>query len=148
MLRQFRLDSVPTAANRSYRQTPTATGQFNIVPDETAGDGVGETATPGDLAWIILGYIEYDAAGVVPYDYIQAELSDTRQIYREQYVRSQVATGGPIKVIEARTPLMVIPGNELDIDVNVVRPGAPTGLWPIGFEVVTGDAADFGGVLG
>jgi hypothetical protein len=147
MLRQFRLDSI-TSGDASYRQTPSATGQFNIVPDEGAGDGVGEQATPGEQAFIVLGYIEFEAADAVPYDYIQAEIDDTRGVYREQYIRSQVELGPAVKFIEARTPLMVIPGNEIDIDVNVVRPGLSTGLFPAAFEVVTGDSNAFGGVLG
>lgn len=147
MLRQFRLESIPTAANRSYRQTPAAEGQYNIVPDETAGDGVGETAPAGEQAWIVLGYIEFEASSAVPYDYVQAEIDDTRGAYREQYIRSQVELGPPVKFIEARTPLMVIPGNSLDIDVNVVRPDLSTGLWPVAFDVVTGDSDQYGGVL-
>jgi hypothetical protein len=59
-----------------------------------------------------------------------------------------VELGPSVKFIEARTPLLVIPGNEVDLDINVVRPDLPTALFPVGFEVVTGDSGQFGGVLG
>jgi hypothetical protein len=147
MLRRFRQDSVPSR-DVSYRQTPAAAGQFNVLPDEAAGDGVGEEATPGEQAWIFIGYIEYEAANAVPYDYVQAEMDDTRGVYREQYIRDHVELGPSVKFIEARTPLLVIPGNEVDLDINVVRPDLPTALFPVGFEVVTGDSGQFGGVLG
>lgn len=146
MVRPFRTDSF---SNAQYAQTPTATGQFNIIPDDTQADGSTETATSNEQAWIIIGFVERLASGEMPYDYIQADINDNVGVRREENVLLQMEGQDTLRVYERfRGPLMVEPGFDLDIDVNVKTTNIQTGLWPLGVEVIRADASEFGGVLG
>ena len=148
MLRRLRQDSLATTTNVAPDgQTPTASGQFNIFPDDEVGDDTLETPEANEKAWVVLGYIEY-ASGAVPYSTVQMRINDTRGVYREQYIRDQMTSAGPLKVVEARTPGFVLPGTGLDIDVDVVRTNIQTQLWPIAFEVIGGGSGEIGGVQG
>jgi hypothetical protein len=137
-----------TGANLSYYQTVDATGQFNIFPDENAGDGVAFTPTANEQALCIFGYVEFAAPDVVPYDYAQAEINDSVGARRPYYVRNALDFHDTLRVAERhRGPLLVEPGDNIDIDVNATETGIKTGLWPIGVEVVRADNTNFGGVL-
>lgn len=145
-LRALRTDAL---TNASYYQTPSATGQYNIFPDEVAGDDTFATPTDNEQAWIIPGMFEYAASGGVPYDYIQAELNDATGVRAEMYARPQVEQEGTMALVEfTQGPLPAYPGIGVDIDVNAYRTGVKTGLFPLGFEVITESAAESGGVLG
>lgn len=146
MIRPFRTDAF---SNSQYYQTPGSTGQFNIIPDDTQANGSTETATANEQAWIIFGWYEPVAGNVVPYDYLQADINDNVGVRREEFLKYQMEGKGTLKWAERfRGPLMVPPGFDLDIDVNVVETGIETGLWPVGVEIIRADAAEFGGVLG
>lgn len=149
-MRPIRADSI-TAANASYAQTPAATDQFNIFPDETAGDDTFETPTSNEQAWIIFGMYEYSGSGTVPYDYIQTELDDATGVRQPYFVLPQLDGQGTLPIVEFhRGPLTAYPNTGIDIDVNVMtgRTGIETRLWPVGYEVLVESAAESGGILG
>lgn len=146
MVRPFRTDSF---ANAQYTQTPSATGQFNIIPDNTQANNTSETATANEQAWCIIGWYEPVAGNVVPYDYLQADVNDNIGVRREEFLKYQMESKNTTKwAPRERGPLLVPPGFDLDVDINVVQAGIETGLWPVGVEVIRADATEFGGVLG
>jgi len=137
-----------STTNASYTQVPAATGQFNIFPDENAGDGVAATATANQQAWMVFGYMETVAGNKVPYDYTQANVNDEVGTRRQFWLRNQMDSKGTLKVAErSRGPLLVEPGFDLDIDANVHTTGIETGLFPLGIEIIRADSAEYGGVL-
>lgn len=152
MVRPLRTDSFEDSGGTvqaQYAQTPTATGQFNIIPDDTQADGTTITATGNEAAWIIFGWIERLASNEMPYDYLQADINDNKGIRREEFLLWQMEGPDTLKVSERiRGPLIVEPGFDLDVDVNVKTTNITTGLWPVGIEVIRADAPEFGGVLG
>lgn len=146
MVRPLRTKSF---GNAQYAQTPSSTGQFNIIPDDTQTDGSTETATAKEQAWAIIGWIEPRAGNVVPYDYVQADINDNLGVRREEFLKYQMETKDTLKWAERnRGPLLVPPGFDLDVDVNITTTGIETGLWPVGVEIIRADASEFGGVLG
>lgn len=146
MVRPLRTDSF---SNAQYSQTPTTAGQFNIIPDDTQGDGSVETATQNEQAWIIIGWLERLAGSEAPYDYLQADINDNVGVRREEFLMYQMEGRDTLKIAERfRGPLIVPPGFDLDVDVNVKTTNITTGLWPLGVEVIRADATEFGGVLG
>jgi hypothetical protein len=145
LVRPIRTD---TFANAQYSQTPTSTGQFNIIPDDTQGNNSTETATQNEQAWLIFGYMEARADDTVPYDYAQSDINDNVGVRRPFNLKLAMEGEQTLKVAERhRGPIMVEPGFDLDIDVQVVEPNITTGLWPLGIEIIRADAAEFGGVL-
>lgn len=137
-----------TGSDISYFQTTDAEGQFNIFPDENAGDGVPFVPTANEQALAIIGYVEYADPTVAPYDNIQAKINDSVGARRPFYIRNAIDFHNTLKVAERhRGPLLVEPGDEIDIDVNVTETDVKTGLFPVGVEVVRADHPTFGGVL-
>lgn len=136
-----------TFANAQYTQTPSASGVFNIIPDDTQADGQTETAGTNTQAWIIFGWQDTLAGNQVAYDYLQADINDNIGIRREEFLKNSMEGQGTIGIHERlRGPLMVEPGFQLDVDVNVVNTGIEIGLWPIGIEIIRADDGNFGGV--
>lgn len=146
MVRPFLEDSF---SNASYRQTPSNAGQFNIVPDQSQGNAATETATANEQGWIIIGWTDPASGTVVPYDYLQADVNDNVGVRRQEFLKYQMEGQETIGWAgRNRGPLMVEPGFDLDVDVNVVETGIETGLWPVGVEIIRADASEFAGVLG
>lgn len=133
----------------SYAQTPSATGRFNLLPDEaSATDGDSETAPQNEKAWMIFGYTEFLAGNEVPYDVVQADINDNVGVRREKNLLYAMEGQDTLKVSErSRGPLLVEPGFSLDIDVDIKTSDIQMGLWPIGFEVIRADSAEFGSVF-
>lgn len=134
-----------------YTHTPGGLGQYNLVPDASNGAGNGDTvtATANEQAWMIFGWWDPLAGKEVPYDYIQADVNDNVGVRRREFLKFQMEGQETIGYADRhRGPLLVEPGFDLDIDINVVTTGIQTGLYPIGIEVIRADAAEFAGVLG
>lgn len=133
----------------SYAQTPTGTGRFNLLPDEaSATNGDAETAPQNEKAWMVFGWIERLAGNETPYDVVQANVNDNIGTRREEDLIYQMEGKGTIKVAErTRGPLLVEPGFDLDIDIDVKTANIQTGLWPIGIEIIRADSAEFGSVF-
>lgn len=147
ILRHLQVD---TFANAEYEQTPGATGQFNIVPDEDQGDGATETATANEQAWIIIGYADFKSGRTYPYDIIQEDVNDSIGVRRPLYTNNAMRTKDGLSVLERyRGPLPVQPGETLDIDIGVKADftDVNTQLWPMGFEVITENNGNFNGPL-
>lgn len=145
-LRALRTDAL---TNASYYQTPSATGQFNIFPDEGAGNDTFATPTSGEQGWLVIGLADYAAGGKVPYDTIQAELNDATGVRSEDYVRHQVQQPESMALVEfTGGPLPAYPNVGIDIDCDIYETGIEIGTWPIGFEVIVESASESGGVLG
>jgi hypothetical protein len=137
-----------TGSNVSYFQTPTAEGKFNIFPDETAGDDVSFTPTENEQALIILGYVEFANPGNAVFDFTQAKVNDSIGARRPFYIRNAIDFHDTLKVAERhRGPLLVEPGDEIDIDANVIQTDTKTGLFPVGVEVVRADHPTFPAIL-
>jgi hypothetical protein len=145
-LRAIRTDSL---SNASYEQTPGSDGQFNIFPDEAAGDVTYATPTANQQGWIVLGLQDY--AGIPQgYDTVQMDLDDATGVRQEVYVRNKVAGAdtGRMPIIEFISgPGTAYPGIGIDIDCDVFQTGITTAAWPIGFEVVVASDSSAGGVL-
>lgn len=133
----------------SYSQTPASTGRFNLLPDEAnATNGDAETAPQNEKAWMIFGWIERLAGNEVPYDVVQADINDNVGVRREENLVYQMEGKQTLKVApRSRGPLLVEPGFDLDIDIDVKVTNITTGLWPIGIEVIRADSAEFGSVF-
>lgn len=135
--------------NATYAQTPSSTGQFNIVPDNSQADGTMATATQNEQAWIVFGFIDYYTGSYVPYDYTQSNVSDNIGVRRPFPLRNQMDSDDTLDVADRkRGPLLVSPGTSMDIDANIHTPDVKIGLFPVGFEVVRADASNFAGILG
>jgi len=135
-----------TFANAAYEHIPSTTGSYDLIPNTTGT----ESATTKEQSWIILGYMDPLVGNVVPYDEIQENVNDGIGIRKPLYPRLAFAAQGPnnIKVFKRPSPLLVLPGNTLDINVYVRTANVKFGLWPIGFEVIRADAAEATGPLG
>jgi hypothetical protein len=134
--------------NVSYTQTLGDTGQSGLVPDDGESNGTSYTFTASQQAGIIIGYIDYNAGELIPYDYIQENVDDSMGVRRPIIVRNQTSPEGSLKVIDRhRAPLPVLPGESLDVDFNQHTANVKTGLWPVGVEVIIETDAQFGGVL-
>lgn len=145
-LRAIRQDTI---TNFSYEQTVDATGQFNIFPDENAGNNTYAVPAANEQAFIIFGFIELNAEGTAPYDYLQYQVQDSQGVYQPNYVRHKVANSNSMAVIELTDgPILGYPDIGVDVDVNAVETNVTTGLIPVGFEVVVGNASNSGGILG
>ena len=135
-----------TFANAAYEHTPTTTGKYNLIPT-TSGT---ETATTKQQAWIILGWYEPFARGIIPYDEIQVTISDEESTRRPLYTKGKDIglDGNNMLVFKEATPKIVEPGNTLDVDVYVRTPNVKFGLWPIGVEVIRADSTKASGPTG
>jgi hypothetical protein len=145
IVRPLNMDSF---TNAKYSQVPESEGQYNIVPDQTQGNGATATATENQQAFMVFGYADFYAGNKVSYDYIQEDINDDIGARRPFHVRNQMEGEDTLSVASReRGPLFVEPGFDLDIDVRVKEPGIETGLFPLGIEVVRADADEFDGVL-
>lgn len=135
-LRPITLRSFDDAA---YEHTPSSAGKYDLIPTTS---GATETATTKQQAWIILGWYEPYARGVIPYDEIQVTISDEESKRRPLYTKCKdIGTdGNNLLVFKEATPKIVEPGNTLDVDVYVRTPNIKFGLWPIGVEVIRADS--------
>lgn len=131
--------------NCAYQHTPTSTGAYQLIPNTTSGET--ETATDKKKAWIILGWIEPYASGLIPYDEIQVSLADEEGDRRPIYPKLQFEMQGDsnIKVFKEPSPKMVEPNSTLDVDVQVRTANVTFGLWPLGVELIRADDTDAAG---
>lgn len=139
---------VDSFTNAQYQQTPTSTGQFGVVPDADQGNGTQYTMTADEQAAIIIGYMDPHAGELVPYDYIQEDVTDSLGVRRPIRTRTATETQHTMNVIDRhRGPLPVMPGDSVDIDAHITETDIRTGLFPVGFEAVIATSGNYGGVL-
>jgi len=121
-------------ANASYLHQPTSTGTYNLLPT-TTGE---ETATDGEQAWLIMGFIEPIAKDLIPYDEIQYTINDKLGTRRPKYPYIAFSAQSPsnLKIYELTTPEFVQPSQTLDIDVTVRVANVQFGLFPLGIEII------------
>lgn len=133
-------------SNAQYEFTPSSTGDYQYIPNTTSS--ATETATDDEQAYAVIGYVDYATGEMVPYDYIQEEVDDTIGVRRPFPLKNQMEGIDTLKVADRdRGPLYVYPGNTLNLDLNVVKAGIKSRLYPLGIEVVTQNASNYGGIL-
>lgn len=130
--------------NASYMHTPPATGPYNYLPTVAGA----ETATDGEQAWIIIGFIEPVSGRIIPYDEIQMTINDAIKTRRPLYPQMNMeAQGENLKIVDNTTPAMIQPTQTLDIDLTIRTANVQFGLWPLGAEVITANAAQAAGPI-
>lgn len=130
----------------AYENSYGSTGRQNLIPNTLNGDV--ETAPQNEKAWMIFGYVELLAGSTVPYDVVQEDINDNVGVRREWNLMFAMQGENTVKVAErTRGPLLVEPGFDLDIDLDIKNANVTTGLWPLGIEVIRADSAEFGGPI-
>lgn len=89
-------------------------------------------------AWLIVGYVE-TTSGSVPYDAAQDMVDDAKGTRSEMDLHTDM--GGGTNVHERVGALPVLPGHRYALDAHIVRPYIHMDLWPLGIEVIRGDAS-------
>lgn len=127
--------------NFDYEHTPGNTGNYDLLPT----DGSTETPTSGEQAWMIMGWADYSDGRVFPADYIQANINDDIGDREPVFIKNQMETAESLGIAKLeKGPLLVEPGEDLDVDLNVTQTNMKMRLRPIGIEVITADASDYG----